>query len=72
MCCSVPNPIQLSAAGLSFQMQMKISVMHNLRTYTVTLTYVSGTLIGFGEWNGLGWGIGSTSAELFTLQGLRT
>lgn len=53
-------------------MQMKISVMHNLRTYTVTLTYVSGTLIGFGEWNGLGWGVGSTSAELFTLQGLRT
>lgn len=53
-------------------MQMKISVMHNLRTYTVTFTYVSGTLIGFGEWNGLGWGIGSMSAELFTLQGLRT
>lgn len=47
-------------------MQMKISVMHNLRTYTVTLTYVSGTLIGFGEWNGLGWGIGSTSAVIYS------
>lgn len=44
-------------------MQMKINVLHNLITYTVTLTYVTVTLVDFGGRNGLCWGIGSRSAE---------